>query len=66
VFPCFPQAAERSRSPFAAQTDTLRVHPEPPAGGKTVQWLVETVEKPQIALILAPKALCFQGLFFQV
>ena len=35
----------RPRSPFAAPTETFRVHPEPQAGGNTVQWVVETVEK---------------------
>jgi hypothetical protein len=31
--------AQRAQSPFAAQTETFRVHPEPQAGGNTVQWI---------------------------
>jgi hypothetical protein len=37
--------AERSRSPFAAKTETFQIQQEPQAGGNTVQWIVETVEK---------------------
>jgi hypothetical protein len=32
--------ANASQSPFAAHTVSFQIHPEPQAGGNTVQWLV--------------------------